>query len=69
MTTDEKLEEAIEKLNKVAFCMGIYSGGLFQIVANIPDQLEFDGLKEQLSTLLSRMSKDIEHLFYGAQAK
>jgi hypothetical protein len=67
MTTDEKLEEAIEKLNKIAFCMGIYSGGLFQIVANIPDQLEFDGLKEQLSTLLARMSKDIEHLFYGAQ--
>lgn len=69
MTVDEKLEAATEKLTKVAFCMGIYSGSLVQIVSEVPDKLEFDHLKEQLTKLLMRMSNDIEHLYYGAQIK
>ncbi len=64
MTAEEKLDVAIEKLNKVAFCMGIYLGKISQMVANVPDQLAYDSIKEQLSSFLSRINNDAERLFF-----
>lgn len=65
ITKEEKTEHLIEKLNKLSFLLGIYSGSLLEIRNNIPDKSEFDEIRDRITILLNRMSSDLESLFYG----